>query len=506
MDADATPPSPQGLRRLFRRASPATPSPAPLPEVLPVYLGALRLPSSFGGVTNAMLQHARMLSRTVSSDVTVVALDDEPDAAAREADLRDRGLLTPGVTYRSMWAELREPGSASWLRGKVLPELPVLPEHASVRTVGPAERPVATVYLAPAGAAIATDHYRSDGSLLVREVRSEGRPVSYACATGDGRVVELRGVRGLRRRWLAHVVKGPATLVVESKGLLATVAGRPLPGVRRVFVVHGSHLSKTAADAHGPLDPKRSDFLAHLDDFDRVVFLTHAQERDVVERCGARPGFAVIPNARDIEPVAAHRDPERGVVVARLVADKGVDAVVRATDAAAQAAGRRLVLDVLGEGPERGALERIGASLTHADVRFHGHVHDVPARFAGASFSVLASKTEGHPLVLVESMAQGCIPVAYDIRYGPSEIVEAGVSGLLVPAGDEAALAAAVKRLVTMEPERLGAMRRAARERARAFSEAAVGKSWVELLASLDEEATPEGPSSAGARAEAASR
>ena len=90
------------------------------------------------------------------------------------------------------------------------------------------------------------------------------------------------------------------------------------------------------------------------------------------------------------------------------------------------------------------------------------------------------------PLVLVESMAAGCIPIAYDIRYGPSDVIRDGVDGFLVAEGDVEAMAERILRLQSMSPQQREAMRAAAVVRAAEFSDAAVTARWAALLAEAE--------------------
>lgn len=63
-------------------------------------------------------------------------------------------------------------------------------------------------------------------------------------------------------------------------------------------------------------------------------------------------------------------------------------------------------------------------------------------------------------------MARGCIPIAYDIRYGPSDLIEHGVNGFLVPDGDTMKLATAIRIFEAMPPSEVASMRAAAMETA----------------------------------------
>ena len=87
-------------------------------------------------------------------------------------------------------------------------------------------------------------------------------------------------------------------------------------------------------------------------------------------------------------------------------------------------------------------------------------------------------KMEGQGLVLIEAMSVGCIPIAYDVPYGPSDIIEHGVNGFLVEAGDISALAERIRQVGTMDAEALVKMRQAAFARAHEFNDEAVVQMW----------------------------
>jgi glycosyltransferase involved in cell wall biosynthesis len=88
--------------------------------------------------------------------------------------------------------------------------------------------------------------------------------------------------------------------------------------------------------------------------------------------------------------------------------------------------------------------EQLAGHLQLADaVRFLGHREDVAGLLAGASCALLASDYEGCPLAVVEAMAAG-VPVVATDAGGVAELVEHERTGLITPAGDVEALAAAL--------------------------------------------------------------
>ncbi len=107
---------------------------------------------------------------------------------------------------------------------------------------------------------------------------------------------------------------------------------------------------------------------------------------------------------------------------------------------------------LVGDGPERGALESQVATLGLRDrVQFLGYRPDIPGLLAGCDLFVLPSLYEGLPLSILEAMAAGKPVVATAIG-GTDEVIVPDCTGLLVPPGDAPALATAIRTLLADPP------------------------------------------------------
>jgi len=193
---------------------------------------------------------------------------------------------------------------------------------------------------------------------------------------------------------------------------------------------------------------------------------------------------AVEPRPADAAGDDAALPPYAGptlVTVCRLVPWKGVEGLIRALGALP---GARLV--VVGDGPLRVALEGLAAAEGVAErVVFTGGVPAgrVRAILRRADVFVLNSSYEGLPHVVLEAMAEG-VPVVATDAGGTGELVEHGVTGMLVPVGDDAALAAAIAALLR-DPETARALAGgAARALESRFSYAAMVEETERLLRS----------------------
>lgn len=171
-----------------------------------------------------------------------------------------------------------------------------------------------------------------------------------------------------------------------------------------------------------------------------------------------------IPNGIDLTRFPALTAPrEAGLVMsARFARQKDHATLVRAL-ALLPEPRPRLLLAGGGVLRLRQRAEALAKRLGLGDrVVFLGHHVDVPGLLRSQRICVLATHFEGMPLALVEGMAAGCACVASDV-VGVRGVIEPEVTGLLVPAGQPQALAAAIARLLA-DPalaERLGQAARA---------------------------------------------
>ena len=273
----------------------------------------------------------------------------------------------------------------------------------------------------------------------------------------------------------------PAFALTDSKTVANFMTEYRRPNLVSLHVVHNSHLDG-AGRPFARVRPSRRAVFAHLERFDGVVFLTERQRADAAALLSDPGNLSVVPNGVDppiADPAPEHdREVGAGVVVAGLTRRKRVH---HALDVVRQcrAVGLPVTLRVYGDGPDADALHSRAADAGLVDaVTFAGHRDDAAEAFASASWTLLTSTSEGSPLVLAEAMSRGCIPIAYDVPYGPADLIVDGVDGLLVRDGDPAGAAAAVATLVAMAPDDRERIREAARATAARHDDRRIVAEW----------------------------
>jgi glycosyltransferase involved in cell wall biosynthesis len=164
----------------------------------------------------------------------------------------------------------------------------------------------------------------------------------------------------------------------------------------------------------------------------------------------------IVPNAIPALPassggaevsIAVDSDCPTVGVVARLQPEKGVDVFLRAAAViAARHPTARFV--VVGDGPQRAALQKLTRQLRIADkVVFTGFVADGAAALSQLDIAVVPSRSEGSPLVVLEAMAAG-VPIVATRVGGIPDQVRHGREAILEAPDDHAGIAAACLRLL----------------------------------------------------------
>jgi glycosyltransferase involved in cell wall biosynthesis len=216
---------------------------------------------------------------------------------------------------------------------------------------------------------------------------------------------------------------------------------------------------------HVALDGRRARLILQNPDdvalFERAGFVDPAHIRLI-------PGSGVDCSrfqARGAEARAGQ--PFRVLLATRLLWDKGLAEFIAAARSL-RAEGRELHFQLAGD-PDPGNPAAVPVSevlrwQAEGVVEWLGHVDDMPALLASADVVVLPSYREGLPKTLIEAAACGLPLVTTDVP-GCRQVVADGIDGLLVPARDAAALAAALARLQD-DPALAGRLGAAARAKA----------------------------------------
>ncbi len=253
---------------------------------------------------------------------------------------------------------------------------------------------------------------------------------------------------------------------------LDTMIAAKLARVRtRVHTVHGAYMAYPPGTWSARKKALRHWLERRVAPRGTIACVSDALRAHVTEEVGiAGDAMVTIPNGIAVgapPPRAPDSAAVRFITVGRLAPVKNVALLL---DAFVQlvAAHPDVSLCIVGDGPERAALEQQAARLgITARVEFAGFRSDTDALLAAADAFVLASISEGIPMAVLEAMRAGLPVVATRVGGIPATVAD-GSTGILVESRDVAGLARALARIVT-ERRAAQAMGRAGFERVAAL-------------------------------------
>lgn len=275
--------------------------------------------------------------------------------------------------------------------------------------------------------------------------------------SGD-RIAEARRVLD-RVKWFKAAAADTALFVQQASGsaFVASVLGARLAGLKVVTTIRQPPPEMPAAGRLAGVLPapnrwrrrmlrpyRRAAWWSH-----RLVYNSEAIAAAYEDALGfsRRKRWVVCNGAPVADGVERRRARHRFGAVGRLTEAKGAFDLLRAFAVVAGAVPSA-TLDFYGDGPARQSLQDLVASVgLDGRVRFMGHVKDRTKIFSAIDVYVHASHRESMPNSVIEAMGRGIPCVATDVG-GTREAVINEETGLLVPAHDTAALAAAMRRMV----------------------------------------------------------
>ena len=420
-------------------------------------------PGLDGGYTVATMRRALDFER-VGVSPTILTVELAPDVDELRREFIALGLATPGTVMRNLYADLRANPGALRAFAAAAGSAAQAPSAAGTELVGvttsDARGPWRITTSAADRETLFTTYLDASGRPLLRIPYVSGRAdwhradIRIDVLDERGELAgQLGGFGALYRFWVESVLAESgadrALVVCEAKqvGELLAVGDR---SYTLVHTVHNAHTAPPHA-WDSPIDELWGGWFDVIDDMDAVLWLTETQRADAVRRFGEHANWIVVPHPAEpvqSSAVQSPRDPSRVVMLARFVPQKRVEDAIEAWPALrARVPAARL--DIYGDGPQRIELESRIAALGLGDsVTFHGHVDGAVNELTTAAALLLTSRHEGQPLVVLEALSRGCPVIAYDVHYGPADMIEDGRSGILVEAGNREALVDALAGVV----------------------------------------------------------
>lgn len=392
-----------------------------------------------GGLTTASLRRMRALSDAGRSAGILVA--NYSSNFYEIVDSTENGLLRDSVFARNMFYDI-----VSW------PELLI---DTSVPMPTDSVRHVPQLSTNTAGTVQVSRYFNAEGQLVLSEASASGAGERRYTVfkADDGRVLLNCSNWELRRRWIRWIdSQASSVFFIDGVSMAQALGSLPLQRSLKYFMQHGPH-SYTGGDGENRLHGSRVLPFKYATTFDRFVVQTERQSRSVSEFVGNRVPVSIIPNVNDVKDIdAIYERQDVGVICTRF--DEHQKRISDLISVMTSVLRKRpsVRFEVYGDGVGDWSKDHLEAEIAANGfgdrLRLHGFVPGANAHYGRGLFTLMTSRYEGFPLSLVEASSLGCIPISYDIDYGPSDLIENGVNGFLVPDGDMKYMVNSVLKLV----------------------------------------------------------
>lgn len=430
-------------------------------EHLDAYMVTWKLEREFGGMTTVCTQRAGLFAQRYGR-AFIVTFNRAPDQPNIVKELVAKGKLSAKVQVLNPYLDLAQHPIAAQA---TVPPRTVHPAHQDFKLVEtvvyPQDPECAFSQLSTAGPDESTSQLRflrKDGSTFLLDTRftdqNNKKHRIVEAIDNDGNVsARFKSASAFYRYWLSHKADHKNSLVVvDSKYTAALLNKWKTTHVPKLYAFHSIHVAKGEPLLTGQLSKPHAPIIEQRHLWDGFVFLTAAQRDAYVQRFGDADTSFVIPNPLKPSTLGGQppqRESTHLIAAGSLTVNKNVAASIKVI-AELVRRGHHPVLHVVGQGAQRGKLETLAQELgVDQQVIFHGHSDQLPEHFARCTAQLFTSTNEGQALVLLEVQQQGCIPVSFDINFGPADSIRDGVNGFLVTPGDLKAMADRIEQLMT---------------------------------------------------------
>lgn len=270
-------------------------------------------------------------------------------------------------------------------------------------------------------------------------------------------------------------------IVAETERVADRVLGVEDQYADKIFVVEHNHLEEPYTVGSSMPKFMKSVVNAIPKGYATVVS-TEKQQLDLHSDVGNRGNIHVIPPTVEAMPSEALRDPNRFVMVTRLIEDKQVQHAIKAMkQVIAEEPDARL--DIYGVGNEEANLqELIAEEKLEKVVTLKGYHPNVADIYQQALASIITAKTEGLNYAYAEAAIQGTPTISYAITYGPTTYITHNENGILVEPNNIEQLATSMIEAIQNSDHMLKLGAAAKQHATEHFAEATYKERWQHVL------------------------
>ncbi|PES85846.1 hypothetical protein CN504_09430 [Bacillus anthracis] len=235
--------------------------------------------------------------------------------------------------------------------------------------------------------------------------------------------------------WIQSLCEGSITkpIIINDGIFLTHTLMKVDPKVAtRISTVHLNHFDPPFVEG-SPIRPSHKHLLENYGKLDALVLLTENQSELIKKQFGDFNNAYVIPNSTAFTEVyKGNKDSKLISMVGRYHSQKAIDDAIKAFKIVVKNHPDTR-FELYGNGPLESELKKLIHDFgLEKQVILNKYTTDLAEIYGKSLFTILSSRYEGFGLVILESMYQSTPVISYDVPFGPKDIIDNGVDGILV--------------------------------------------------------------------------
>lgn len=322
---------------------------------------------------------------------------------------------------------------------------------SSVRYLGPDEKVFLEQFYTPKGEIVIEKHY---------DINQQDAPVIIFLFKDDGTQVTFNNEDEFIAHFIEDLYKPGDVFILDRPYEYVKPFAMVNPIIPASIFLHTTHLPDEYSEGRAFKWPYN--FLGdHINRFNSLICSTEFQKQDVLDYSNFHGEVFNIPvgyiKDKDVTEVNdfSHKHPFKIISVSRYIHSKQLDHQIRLVHRLKKEFPE-ISLDIYGFGGIGGAQDVLEDLINDLDaneyIKLKGYSRDLSNLYEESGLSLFTSKEEGFALVLLESYNHHTPVIGYDVKYGPSEIIQDNVNGNLITLDDEEALYQATRKFL-LDPQ-----------------------------------------------------